>query len=94
MEKEIKIVNDIENIITYQEITTDSINRLEVLDVEKEIAEYENQVILLNQQKTEIDEKLVILKEKIAYAKEIIKIADEQAVKIEEVIINEQIVTE
>lgn len=70
-ENKIVIVEDVDNIIKFDDITIkhDQVDRQEVADAEKEIAELETQ-------KVGIDERIVALKVKIAYAKRVIEIAD------------------
>ena len=72
-ENKIVIVNDDDKVISFQDITikNDVVDRDEVAQVEREIAE-------LEEQKIAIDDKLVLLKAKILYAKRIIEIADEK----------------
>lgn len=74
-ENKIVIVNDDDKVISFQDITirNDVVDRDEVAQVEREIAE-------LEEQKVAIDDKLVLLKAKILYAKRIIEIADEKKI--------------
>lgn len=71
--KEIVIVSDEDGIIAFDDITVkrDTVNRAEVAEVEKAIES-------LEQQKADIDSKLVELKAKVLYAEKVIAIADEK----------------
>ncbi len=71
--KEIVIVSDEDGIIAFDDITVkrDTVNRAEVAEVEKAIES-------LEQQKADIDSKLVEFKAKLLYAQKIIAIADEK----------------
>lgn len=71
MEKKIEIVSEIESVITFNEITTDSINRVDVATAEERIN------VLLNEIQ-ERNEEIEKLKLKIEYAKKIIALADEK----------------
>ena len=74
-DKRVEIVSDVDNVVTFDTIVRDSINRADVAVAEERIAVLEREIAERN---AEID----ALKEKIAYAKEIIAIAD--AKKLEE----------
>lgn len=68
-DKRVEIVSDVDNIVTFDTIVRDTINRSDVAIAEERIAVLEKEIAERN---AEID----VLKEKIAYAKEIIAIAD------------------
>ena len=70
-EKEIKIVNDDDTIITYQMIETDEINRQEIADIKLAIEALEKEV-------AEKNAKIEELKNKVAFAEKIIALADEK----------------
>lgn len=70
-EKEIKIVNDDDIIITYQMIETDEINRQEIADIKLAIEALEKEV-------AEKNAKIEELKNKVAFAEKIIAMADEK----------------
>ena len=70
-EKEIKIVNDDDTIITYQMIETDEINRQEIADIKLAIEALEKEV-------AEKNAKIEELKNKVAFAEKIIAMADEK----------------
>ena len=70
-EKEIKIVNDDDIIITYQMIETDEINRQEIADIKIAIEALEKEV-------AEKNAKIEELKNKVAFAEKIIAMADEK----------------
>lgn len=70
-EKEIKIVNDDDIIITYQMIETDEINRQEIADIKVAIETLEKEV-------AEKNAKIEELKNKVAFAEKIIAMADEK----------------
>ena len=73
-ENKIVIVSGNGSRIDFDDVTVkhDSIDRNEVVQIDREIAD-------LEQQRANIDERLVVLKAKIAYAKRVIEIADAQA---------------
>ena len=77
-ENKIVIVSDNGNHIDFDDVTVrhDSVDRNDVAEIEAEIAN-------LEQQRADIDDKLVALKQKIAYAKRVIEIADAQAAAVE-----------
>lgn len=70
-ENKIVIVSDNDNVIEFDDVTIkhDTVNRLEVAEVEAEIAKLESD-------KVAIDERIVELKAKVLYAKKVIEIAD------------------
>ena len=68
-DKRVEIVSDIDDIVTFDTIIRDTINRSDVAIAEERISVLEREIAERN---AEID----ALKEKIAYAKEIIAIAD------------------
>lgn len=70
-ENKIVIVSDNDNVIEFDDVTIkhDTVNRLEVAEVEAEIAKLESD-------KVAIDERIVELKAKVFYAKKVIEIAD------------------
>lgn len=68
-DKRVEIVSDIDDIVTFDTIVRDTINRSDVAIAEERISVLEREIAERN---AEID----ALKEKIAYAKEIIAIAD------------------
>lgn len=68
-EKRVEIVEDINNVVTFDTIVRDTISREDVKVAEERIAVLEGEVADRN---AEIE----ALKEKIAYAKEIIALAD------------------
>lgn len=68
-DKRVEIVSDVENIVTFDTIVRDTVNRADVAIAEERIVVLEAEIAERN---AEID----ALKEKIAYAKEIIAIAD------------------
>lgn len=68
-DKRVEIVSDVENVVTFDTIVRDTVNRADVAIAEERIATLEAEIAERN---AEID----ALKEKIAYAKEIIAIAD------------------
>lgn len=72
-EKKIVIVSDENDIVAFDDITIkhDTINRVEVAEVKKEIEQLENDRITL-------DNRIVALKAKLIYAEKIIAIADEK----------------
>lgn len=74
-DKRVEIVSDIDDIVTFDTIVRDTVNRSDVAIAEERISVLEREIAERN---AEID----ALKEKIAYAKEIIAIAD--AKKLEE----------
>jgi hypothetical protein len=67
--KRIEIVADDNNIVTFDTIVRDTINREDVVLAEEEIARLEQEIC-------ERNERIEALKAKIAHAKEIIAIAD------------------
>ncbi|MBD5086704.1 MAG: hypothetical protein HDT32_05070 [Clostridiales bacterium] len=71
-EKKIVIVSDENDVVTFDDITIkhDTINRVEVAEVKKELEQLENE-------KIELDNRIVSLKAKLMYADKIIAIADE-----------------
>ena len=75
-EKRVEIISDVENIVTFDTIIRDTVNRDDVAVAEERIAVLESEVA---ERVAEIE----LLKEKIAHAKEIIALAD--AKKAEEV---------
>ena len=77
-EKEIKIVNDDDIIITYQMIETDEINRQEIADIKLAIEALEKEV-------AEKNAKIEELKNKVAFAEKIIAMADEKKASENEV---------
>lgn len=80
MEKEYKIVEDDNVIVTYQTIETAEINRNEVEQNEKLIAEIEQEIAKLNETLIEKNAKLEELKAKVEFDKMIIALADEQKI--------------
>ena len=70
-EKEIKIVNDDDIIITYQMIETDEINRQEIADIKIAIEALEQEV-------AEKNAKIEELKKKVDFAEKVIAMADEK----------------
>lgn len=72
-EKKIVIVSDENDIVAFDDITIkhDTVNRVEVAEVKKEIEQLEND-------KIELDKRIVALKAKLIYAEKIIAIADEK----------------
>ena len=72
-ENKIVIVSDNGSRIDFDDVTIkhDSVDRNEVEEIDREIAD-------LEQQRANIDERLVALKAKIAYAKRVIEIPDAQ----------------
>lgn len=76
-EKRIEIVSEVNNVITFEEIKTDIVDRIDVEETEKAITELEKQKLL-------IEEKLVKLKEKLEFAKHIIALADEKKLREQE----------
>lgn len=72
-EKKIVIVSDENGIVAFDDITIkhDTINRVEVEEVEKAIKS-------LEQEKITINDRIVELKAKLIYARKIIAIADEK----------------
>ena len=68
-DKRVEIVSDIDDVVTFDTIVRDTINRSDVAIAEERISVLEREIAERN---AEID----ALKEKIAYAKEIIAIAD------------------
>ena len=70
-ETKIEIVSDIENVVTFDTIVRDTVNREDVKIAEERIAVLEAEIAERN---VEIE----ALKNKIAYAKEIIALADEK----------------
>lgn len=68
-DKRVEIVSDIDDIVTFDTIVRDTVNRSDVAIAEERISVLEREIAERN---AEID----ALKEKIAYAKEIIAIAD------------------
>ena len=80
-EKKIVIVSDNGSRIDFDDVTVkhDSVDRNEVAEIKREIAD-------LEQQRENIDERLVALKAKIAYADRVIEIADAKAKADESVV--------
>ena len=70
-DKRVEIVSDIENVVTFDTIVRDTINREDVVIAEERIAVLEAEI-------AERNAEIEALKEKIAYAKEIIALADEK----------------
>lgn len=70
-EKEIKIVEDDNIVITYQMIETDKVNRQEIAEIKSAIESLEKEV-------AEKNAKIEELKEKVAFAEKIIAMADEK----------------
>ena len=70
-EKEIKIVDDDDIIITYQMIETDEINRQEIADIKIAIEALEQEV-------AEKNAKIEELKKKVDFAEKVIAMADEK----------------
>lgn len=70
-DKRIEILSDIEDVVTFETIVTDTIDRNDVKEAEERIAKLEAEV---SERIAEID----LLKEKLAHAKEIIALADEK----------------
>ena len=72
-EKKIEIINDENGVIDFNDITIihDSVNREEVVRVKEEIAN-------LEQQKLDIEARIVGLRVKLEYAERIIALADEK----------------
>ena len=86
-DKRIEILEDVDNIIVFEEIKTDSIDREEVARVDARIAE-------LEAQKLAIEAELAELRAKIDYAKKVIAIADAKKLAEESVVSEEEAVTE
>lgn len=86
-DKRIEILEDVDNVIVFEEIKTDTINRQEVADVEARIAE-------LEEQRLAIEAELAELRAKIDYAKKVIAIADAKKLAEESVVSEEEAVTE
>lgn len=67
--KRIEIVADENNVVTFDTIVRDTVNREDVVFAEEEIARLEQEIC-------ERNERIEALRAKIAYAKEILAIAD------------------
>lgn len=85
-ENKIVIVSDDGNCINFDDVTIkhDNINRNEVEEIDREIANLEHQ-------RASIDDRLVELKAKIAYAKRVIEIADLQTNAVETPVVDDEI---
>lgn len=84
-EKRIEIVGEENNIVTYDEIVRDTVNREEVAKAEELIAEIEKEIA---DKSIELEQ----LKERVAKAKQILALADEK--KLKETVETETIETE
>lgn len=83
-EKRIEIVGEENNIVTYDEIVRDTVNREEVAKAEELIAEIEKEIA---DKSIELEQ----LKERVAKAKQILALADEKKLKEVEAIETEPI---
>lgn len=76
-ETRVEIIEDVNDIVTFETITTDTVSRIDVRVAEERIAILEGEVA---ERVAEIE----TLKEKIAHAKEIIALADAKKLAEEE----------
>ena len=77
MDKRIEIIDDVEDVVTFDTIVRDTVNRNDVAQAEERIA-------VLEQEIADRNAEMEALKEKIAYAKEIIAIADAKKAEAEQ----------
>ena len=85
-EKRIEILEDVNGVIKFEEITEDVVNRGEVEAAEARIAQLEAEKLAKEQE-------LASIREQIAYAKEIIAIADAKKLA-EESVVSEEVAEE